>query len=74
MAGVGGDDGPADHEPGRVREVLLADDFAQLFDDSGEHAVRLTSADDQFDHHSTTGSPCTSSAAPTTMQSADLLG
>ena len=41
MAGVGGDDRSSDDEPRGVGEVFLADDFAQLFDDSGEHAARL---------------------------------
>ena len=43
MSGVGRDDGPADDQAGRVAELFLADDLAQFFDDSGEHAARLTS-------------------------------
>ena len=38
VPGVRGDDGSADDEPRRIGEVFLADDFAKLFDDSGEHA------------------------------------
>ena len=37
VTGVGGHHGAADDEPRRIREVFLADDFAQFFDDSGEH-------------------------------------
>ena len=42
MPGVCGDDGPSDDQAGRVAELFLADDLAQFFDDSGEHAARLT--------------------------------
>jgi hypothetical protein len=42
MPGISGDDGPPDYEPGGIREVLLADYFAQLFDNSGEHVNQGT--------------------------------
>ncbi len=41
MPGVGGDNRPSDGEPSGIAEVFLADDFAHLFNDSGEHAARL---------------------------------
>jgi lipoprotein LprG len=42
MPGVGGDNGPSDGEPSGIPQIFLADDFAHFFDDSGEHAARLT--------------------------------
>ncbi len=46
MARIGGDDRTADHQAGELAEVLLADDLTQFFDDSGEHAARLTGRDE----------------------------
>ena len=40
--GVGRHDGPADDQAGRVAEFFLADNLTQFFDDSGEHAARLS--------------------------------